>query len=389
MNRIDELIAVVPEAPEYVINWSMIKRTVMRPFVESLKNTKQSPKYHAEGDVWVHTEMVCESLAASNTFRSLSEKQQQELFLAALFHDIGKASTTRFEDGDWHSPRHAEVGANFVREMLWREYGVCGEPDLQNFRETICFLVRYHMTPPYMLEAKDSEKRIIRTASAGELAPDFSIKLLTALSVADSSGRLCKEDSMGTEKHELCAQLAEELACFDVPPVFSSPFTEYAYLSGKNVTPDTELYNDCACRAVMICGLPGTGKDTFIKERYFDYKMISLDDIRSEFGIPPIGSQSEVIRIAKSRMTEMLRKKRDFVFNATNITPDIRSKMISLWMSYKAYVRVVFLETSWNENLRRNIGRDDCVPRYVIEKMLSKLIPPERFEAHEVDWICV
>ena len=389
MNSFYELETVVPKAPDYEIDWTLIEKTVMSPFTESLKNTKQSRKHYAEGDVWIHTKMVCESLVSSPSYREASERQRQELFLAALLHDIGKAMTTRFEDGDWHSPRHAEVGVNIVREMLWRDYGLCGTPDLQNFRETVCMLIRYHMTPPYMLEAKDSDRRIIRTASSGELAPDFSIKMLTVLSAADADGRICEDNRKGTEKHELCAQLAEEIGCLDSPKRFFSPFNEYAYLSGRNVTPDTELYNDTVCKAVMMCGLPGTGKDTYIREHYPDYAMISLDDIRSENRISPVGSQTEVVRIAKRSMKELLRQKRDFVFNATNIRPDIRSQMISLWTSYKAYVRIVFLETGWEENIRRNLARDAGVPQSVIEDMLSRLTPPERFEAHEVIWKCI
>lgn len=38
---------------------------------------------------------------------------------------------------------------------------------------------------------------------------------------------------------------------------------------------------------------------------------------------------------------------------------------------------------------RRNAGRKDAVPPAAIEEMLSKLTPPERWEADEVEWICV
>ena len=389
MNSMNELIAVVPTAPDYRIDWERIERTVMSPFADSMKKTEQSPKHHAEGNVWIHTRLVCESLAAGDVFRTAPERQRQELFLAALFHDVGKTKTTRYEEGDWHSPRHSEIGARIVREMLWRDYGLCGKPDLQNFRETVCLLVRYHMTPPYALKAEDTERRIIRAASAGELAPDFSVKLLAALSAADSQGRICADNEKDDDRHELYVALATELGCYDGPLGFSSPFTEYAYLSGRNVTPDTELYNDSVCKCVMLSGLPGTGKDTYIREHFPDCAMISLDDIRKEYGISPIGDQSEVIGIAKSRMKELLRRKQAFVFNATNITPDIRSKYISLWISYKAYVSIVFLETSMEENRRRNTERADSVPESVIAGMLSKLTPPERFEAHEVIWKCI
>ena len=49
----------------------------------------------------------------------------------------------------------------------------------------------------------------------------------------------------------------------------------------------------------------------------------------------------------------------------------------------------MFLETAWEENLRRNAGRRDAVPEDVIDGMLARLEPPERWEAQAVEWLCV
>ena len=54
-----------------------------------------------------------------------------------------------------------------------------------------------------------------------------------------------------------------------------------------------------------------------------------------------------------------------------------------------AAVRIVYLETAWDENLRRNARRPDAVPEDVIDEMLGVLSPPEVFEARHVEWICV
>ena len=47
------------------------------------------------------------------------------------------------------------------------------------------------------------------------------------------------------------------------------------------------------------------------------------------------------------------------------------------------------LETGWEENLRRNAARADAVPERAVEAMLGKLVPPQRWEARGVDWVCV
>lgn len=389
MNRLNELTAIVPSEPDFTIDWNRIEKGFMRMYADDMARTLQNPKYHAEGDVWSHTKMVCESLVSGDMFRQLSERFRQELFIAALLHDVGKIATTKLEYGEWVSPNHAIAGANIVRELLWRDYGLCGTKELQNFRETICLLVRYHMTAPYIFESDDPAFRLIKTASNGELAKDFTLKLLFILSKADAEGKISDNNCKSVETVLLDAELAKEADCYENPLGFSSAYTEFAYLSGRNVMPDTELYNDTQLEVILLCGLPGTGKDTWIKENYADYPVVSLDDIRNECDISSLGNQQEVVRIAKSRAKQYLREKQSFVWNATSITADIRSQLINLFVRYHAYVKIVFLETEWEENRRRNSERLDKVPESVIERMLKKLVLPKRFEAHEVEWICV
>ena len=389
MDRLAELFAVVPREPDHIIDWNDIERTVMCLYASRMKDTRQNPKYHAEGDVWTHTKMVCECLVRDDDYRALELRRRQELFLAALFHDVGKIYTTRMENGEWTSPDHAIVGAKAVREMLWIEYGLSGTPELQNIRETICMLVRYHMTVPYILERKDPEYRLIKTAANGSLARDLSLRMLLILSRADSNGKISEDAGEGEEKVLLARELAAENDCLDGPCRFTDPFTEYAYLSGRKVTPDTRLYNDSVCEVILMCGLPGTGKDTWIRENYPDRPVISLDAIRAEYGLPSVGDQSEVVRIAHKKAKELLRERRSFIWNATSVTREFRRKPVELFVGYHAYVKIVFLETPWDENLRRNLDRPFPVPEAVIGRMLAKLTPPERFEAHEVIWLCI
>ena len=89
---------------------------------------------------------------------------------------------------------------------------------------------------------------------------------------------------------------------------------------------------------------------------------------------------------ANERAKELLRKKQPFIWNATNITTDIRKLLIPLFEDYGARVKIVFLETEWNEELRRNASRKAEVPKHAIEKMLSRLEIPEPFEAQSVEY---
>ena len=112
----EELLCLAPKAPEWKIDWGRIGDSRMSPMIARMKETRQNPAWHGEGDVWTHTRMVCEALAADAGFQSLSRRLQEELFLAALLHDVGKIPTTRLEDGQWVSP---EIGRASCRERVW------------------------------------------------------------------------------------------------------------------------------------------------------------------------------------------------------------------------------------------------------------------------------
>ena len=102
--------------------------------------------------------------------------------------------------------------------------------------------------------------------------------------------------------------------------------------------------------------------------------------------ISPTDNQGLVVAEANKRAKELLRKKQPFVWNATNITSDIRALLIPLFEDYGASVKIVFLETDWNEQLRRNSSRKSEVPESAIKKMLSRLEPPEAYEAQTVEY---
>ena len=385
----DIICAAVPAAPRYAIDWTLIEQTVMRPFVSDLKRTAQEPDFHGEGDVWTHTKMVCEELTAQPEFRSLARRQQEVVFLAALLHDVAKPRCSVLEDGVWHAPKHAPAGAKLAREYLWKECGLSGTPEAQAFREAICLLIRYHTTPLHTLQYSDAEARLHKLASNGALTPFFSLRLLHLLSTADMCGRICYDKQEVLEKVALSAEMAKESGCFDAPYSFQSDHTAHAYLSGRRTVPDAELYDETWGEVILMAGLPGTGKDTYIGEQFPSLPVVSLDGIRREKGISPTGDQSKVVSAARECAKALLRERQPFVWNATSLTPQLRQKQIRLFEDYGARVRIVYLETPWEENKRRNRNREHSVPEAVLEQMLSDLIPPERFEAQNVDWICI
>lgn len=361
--------------------------TLPHTIAERMKQTPQSPRWHGEGDVLTHTEMVVRELHCLSVFQKLTPRQQQILTAAAWLHDIGKIPQSRLVGDDIDAPNHSGIGSRMAREALWLSNGLCGTPDAMQMREAITLLVRYHSFPPHAIDSPDAKVRLHKIAANGSLAPDFSIKMLCTLSKADMMGRICDDKAEMLDQIALSEELAKEEGCYDAPYPFPSDLTRRAFLSGRDIWKEQPLYDDTWGEVVLMSGLPGTGKDTWIRKNLPDIPMVSLDDIRRQHKIAPTAPQGFVANLAKEQAKELLRKHQPFVWNATNLTTDTRQKLISLFEDYKARVRVVYLETDWHTQLQRNASRPDQVPISVISSMLGKLAPPEAYEATNVEWI--
>lgn len=384
-----KLALAVPQPPSWEIGWEFLENSPLQPYFRKLARTPQNPRWHGEGDVWTHTQMVCRELAADAKFRGLSEKKRGILFTAALLHDIGKSVCTISEDGVWKSPGHTIIGDQMARELLWREFGLAGTKELQGIRECICALIRNHSLTQHYLELSAPEWKLIKAASMGELAPDYSLELLQILVRADLKGRVCDDMADSLETMELCFEEAGELGILRAPYPFPSALTRYSFLTGKNVWRNQELYDSSWGEVILMSGLPGMGKDTWIAKNCPELPVISLDLVRKEMGVSPAENQGPVANEARERARFFLRKHQPFVWNATDTTAMIRKKQLDLFHQYHASVRIVFLETGWDTELLRNESRPEKVPLSVIQKLLRNLEPPAPWEAENVEWHCV
>lgn len=366
-----------------------ISRDLLRPVLSELAGIPQDPLFHGEGDVLTHTRMVMEELEKIPAFLALCEEEREMMRMAAALHDLGKKVCTRLEDGRWTSPNHSAAGAKMARELLMGQFGLCGTPEAVRRREAVCALIQWHMRPLHIFDRKAPGRAVRQMAAAGELTPDFTLEKLAMLAQADSRGRLCPDLPGLLEAVELFRVLAEDEGCFHQAFPYTDPCSRYADLSGRSYLPDQPVYNNAWGTVIMMSGLPGTGKDTYISRHFAHLPMLSLDDLRREMGAAPGADERAVAHRARERARELLRKKQSFVFNATNLSEMIRGKWLSLFHQYGAAVRVVYLETDWATREQRNLSRRDFVPEAAVARMLRSLTPPMPTEAEEVFWICV
>ncbi len=79
-----------------------------------------------------------------------------------------------------------------------------------------------------------------------------------------------------------------------------------------------------------------------------------------------------------------MRRGQSFVWDATDITRQMRAQLVSLFTGYKGCVRIVYVECPHDELRRRNHARPSPVPEAVIDRLMDKLEVPTPEEAHQV-----
>ena len=341
------------------------------PWLEPMRDCQQNPRYHAEGDVWTHTLMVCEELAAGPRFRALDESDRKILWACALLHDVAKPDCTRIgPDGELTSAGHARRGAVMARRILWQmdvPYAA---------REQICGLIRHHMVPFWALE---KPVRLLL-----EVSQTARCDLLSIQAEADARGRQAPDRQKLIDEAVLFADYAREHGCASAPYAFPTPHTRFAYFRSDTRAPDQEAYDDTRCRVHVLSGLPGAGKDTYLQANLPDLPVVSLDAIRRELRIKPTDDQAPVAERARELAREHLRAKREFVWNATNLSRDQRERCLGLMADYHAWIRLIYCETSCAELMRRNAEREPPFPGAALERLLDRWEIPDLTECHEL-----
>jgi predicted kinase len=138
---------------------------------------------------------------------------------------------------------------------------------------------------------------------------------------------------------------------------------------------------------ILMSGLPGAGKDHWVMTQAPDWPVISLDAVRREMKVAPTDNQGPVVARAREMAREYLRRKQSFIWNATNLSHQVRDHCLSLCAAYKARVRIVYVEAAEEKLLAQNADREHPVPADVIQRMLARWEVPDLTEAHQVEWI--
>jgi predicted kinase len=317
--------------------------------------------------------MVVEALVAQQDWRALPRDEQTGLFWAAVLHDVGKPAVTRHEEGGRiSSRRHSRVGASIARRLLWQ----AGSPFA--WREALCGIIAHHQLPFWLIERPDPTRLAIETS--WKCRADH----LCLHAKADALGRVCADQADVLERVALAALTFEEAGCASAPFGFANDTSRVDFFERTDRDPHYVAHEAFSCHVTVMSGLPGAGKDRWVAQNLPEQPMVSLDLLRDELRVKATGNQGKVIQAAQERAREYLRAGRDFVWNATNVTRQNRSKLLRLLMGYNARIALVYVEAGPDLIYRQNRDRSDAVPDAVIDHLLRKFEPPAAWEAHEV-----
>lgn len=374
------------------------------PLLNNLKDAEQDNIWHSEGNVYIHTQMVLNSLYdiiyAEN---DLSISDKKILILSAIFHDIGKILCNKEEirEGILRilSPNHEEKGANYISSILINS-------DLNYFEIlTIINIVKYHQVPKMIVIKNKLDKKYFY-----DLASKCPLNLMYYLCISDINGRTCIDKQEQLDYLELFKIYAIEYSLFK-PKEFNFMILEFSNkLKEKSINFKIKSFEDLNdysiyhflneniyseeegiqkylniqnnSKVIVLSGISGSSKSYNSKFFPEDYNIINLDKIRTEIckSEDDQSKNPEVLRLAYEKLRENLRKKRNTVFDATNLRKDFRMKIFDLCDKYNSLTEIIFFESSINQSLKNIKQRERKISIDVLEKQVRDLQLPELFE---------
>jgi len=158
------------------------------PELHALINVPQSPKWHPEGDVWIHTMMTLDEMAklCRSGCPHPDKKQNLRFLFAILCHDLGKTTHTSMDDaGNIRAIGHEEAGIEPTKSLLYRL------TDEHDFIDALLPLVEHHLKPSQFYHGK------AKASAFRRLATKVNIEELVIVAKADFLGRTTAESLAG------------------------------------------------------------------------------------------------------------------------------------------------------------------------------------------------
>lgn len=349
-------------------NWKVFEETFPRMLI-----CQHSKRWHKEGNPLNHTKLVTDTM-----YERIKDKPRDSWYLimmsAAMLHDIGKPSTTYWDEKqkDWCCKSHGEAGERLFRNTFFEE-----RIDL---REKVAYLIRYHMLLHHTLQkGKERQERELIQLSNG-LMPFEDMLLLNECDMRGSMNEENEDENVKSHISKLQSALDE------------------LKLEGK--TNLWDYANEHSPKMFVMIGIPGSGKSTYANILKTENKakditelpIISRDTVRVELGLCVEGEKCVGTKEQENAVTNSIKEKIQtfssmgvsFIVDNTSLKKKYRDQYIDYIKKYDVVPIYVYVEApSLEENFNR---RDGQIKKSIIQSMWDGMEFPHRSECYEM-WL--
>jgi len=221
------LLTLAPK-PSVALDW-LLRMDQLRAFpeIEALRSVPQDPRWHPEGDVFVHTAMCLDAAAA---LRDTSDDPVALMF-GVLCHDFGKPEATQREGDRVRSIGHERAGLEPARRFMERLEAS------KRLVVQVLELVDRHLAPSQLVSQGAGDKayrRLVRRLDAAHVSPH----LLEAVARADHLGRTTDDARLGRfEEGDRFVERVDSLALAKGP---AASVVQGRHLVARGFTPGPE-----------------------------------------------------------------------------------------------------------------------------------------------------
>ncbi len=362
-------------------------------YIELMQRTPQNPKYHAEGNVYIHTIKVLEQFHLWEESNSLSKTDYEVLYWACILHDIGKPFVTTWKEDRWTAKGHEEAGVPHSRDIL------LGQKEISlHQRLRILNLVRWHHIPLNWNKVTD-------TILAG-FSTMLNLRELALFGTFDIGGRDCQDKEKAVTKgrlfmEDIVPKIETESGSFD----FACRRYGEGNLKQKNALWNAYRINDPtlwkkllyaqydepmqpAFQCILPIGIPSPQKWDFLQSLYPNAFFLPVKGWGIEGKLPEVAfDRQRILTTFKHHLSQYARNKRTIILVGDNLFESTRSELSSMIKSLQGRVTSYFFDIPLENIINENLAQTTPLPEPEIRIAHRMLRYPHPWEAHE--WFVV